>query len=82
MRRVIGSFAALAVLLSATAAFAQDDVKTKFYNFDDMLIDGQLKTPDLQRADARDKAKFARLLKLKKSFMPKVRETAEAQSLQ
>ncbi|MEZ4461259.1 MAG: hypothetical protein R3E66_16380 [bacterium] len=44
MRRVIGSFAALAVLLSATAAFAQDDVKTKFYNFDDMLIDGQLKT--------------------------------------
>lgn len=81
-QRVLGTFAALAVIMSATSAFAQDDVKEKFYNFENMLIDGQLKAPDLQRADARDKAKFQRLLKLKKSFMPKVRETAQAQSLQ
>lgn len=82
MKRVLGIVVGLAVVASASSAFAQDDTKTKFYNFDDMLIDGQLKTPDLQRADARDKAKFNRLLKLKKSFMPKVRETAEAKSLQ
>jgi hypothetical protein len=80
LRRILGTFTVMALLLSAGSALAQE--KTKFYNFDDMLIDGQLKTPDLQRADARDKAKFARLLKLKKSFMPKVRETAEAKSLQ
>ncbi len=82
LKRTLGTFTVMALLLSAGSAFAQDATKTKFYNFDDMLIDGQLKTPDLQRADARDKAKFARLLKLKKSFMPKVRETAEAKSLQ
>lgn len=82
MKRAFAVLVGLAVVASAATAFAQDEPKTKFYNFDDMLIDGQLKTPDLQRADARDKAKFNRLLKLKKSFMPKVRETAEAQSLQ
>lgn len=69
-------------MVFSASAFAQEDTKSKFYNFDDMLIDGQLKTPDLLKTQAREKAKFKRLLSLKKSFLPKIRETAEEQALQ
>lgn len=74
---ILGSF-----IVTASPAMAQDDTRSKFYNFDDMLIDGQLKTPDLMKAEAREKAQFKRLLNLKKSFIPKVRETAEESALQ
>lgn len=84
MRRLVGVVSVAAMVMLSSLAFAQDEgeTRTKFYNFDDMLIDGQLKTPDLLRQGARDKAKFKRLLELKKSFLPKVRETAEERSLQ
>ena len=81
MRRVLGIIIASAVLMTAGNAFAQD-TKTKFYNFDDMLIDGQLKVPPGMTTKAREKASFRRLLSLKKSFLPKVRETAEESALQ
>lgn len=51
--------------------------KTKFYDFDDMLIDGQVKKPQALYIDHRQKVKFERLLKLKKSFLPKLKETAK-----
>ncbi|QED27299.1 hypothetical protein FRD01_08590 [Microvenator marinus] len=72
----------LGSLMIAGTAMAQEEPKSKFYDFDDMLIDGQLKTPDLMKAEAREKAQFKRLLSLKKSFIPKVRETAEEGALQ
>ena len=58
-----------------------DDSKTKFYNFDDLLIDGQYKKPQVLYTDARQKVKFERLLKLKKDFLPKLKETAKDFSL-
>ncbi len=82
MRRFIGLIVVTAIMMTASVAFAQDDTKTKFYNFDDMLIDGQIKVPDAMKTEAREKAKFKRLLSLKKSFLPKVRETAEESALQ
>lgn len=82
MRRVIGFIAVAAVMLTASTALGQDNTKTKFYNFDDMLIDGEIKVPDAMKNEAREKAKFKRLLSLKKSFLPKVRETAEESALQ
>ncbi len=82
MRKAIGFIAFAAVLSVSSLAFAQDQPKTKFYDFSDMLIDGQLKTPDLMKSDAREKAKFQRLLSLKKSFLPKIRETSEEKALQ
>ena len=83
MRRLGGVVTVAAIMLMSASVFAQDgETRTKFYNFDDMLIDGQLKTPDLLRQGARDKAKFNRLLELKKSFLPKIRETAEERTLQ
>lgn len=82
MRRIVG-LVVFAVLMTASAsAFAQDETKTKFYDFDDMLIDGQLKSPDILKTKAREKARFKRLLSLKKSFLPKLRDTAEEQALQ
>ena len=79
---------AAAALALPMAAHAQDappagggDVKTKFYNFDDLLIDGQYKKPQVLYTDARQKVKFERLLKLKKDFLPKLRGTAKDATL-
>ena len=55
--------------------------KTKFYNFDDLLIDGQYKKPQVLYTDARQKVKFERLLKLKKDFLPKLKATAKDATL-
>ncbi len=49
--------------------------KTKFYNFDDLLINGEYKKPQVLYTDARQKVKFERLLKLKKDFLTKLKKT-------
>jgi len=58
-----------------------EGTKTKFYNFDDLLIDGKVRKPKVLWVDARQKVKFQRLLKLKKDFMPKLRDTKKDMSL-
>ena len=55
--------------------------KTKFYNFDDLLINGEYKKPKSLYIDAKQKAKFERLLKLKKDFLPQLKNTAKDPSL-
>jgi hypothetical protein len=57
------------------------NVKTKFYNFDDLLIEGEYKKPQVLYTDARQKVQFERLLKLKKDFLPKLKETTKDPSL-
>jgi len=51
--------------------------KSKFYDFNEQLIDGERKKPTTLFTDARQKVKFDRLLKLKKSFLPKLFQTAK-----
>lgn len=51
--------------------------KSKFYDFSDQIIDGQIKKPTTLYTDARNKVKFDRLLKLKKSFMKDLFDTAK-----
>ena len=46
--------------------------KTKFYDFREQIIDGEIKRPTVIYSNAREKVKFERLLKLKKSFMPEL----------
>lgn len=58
-----------------------DPVKTKFYDFNDMLIEGAYKKPQVLYTDARQKAKFERLLKLKRDFLPQLRSTAKDATL-
>ena len=60
---------------------AQASPKTKFYDFDDLLINGEYKKPQIMYTDTQTKVKFERLLKLKKDFIQKLRETKRDTSL-
>ena len=51
--------------------------KAKFYNFRDQIIDGEIKRPTTLYTNAREKVKFEQLLKLKKSFMVNLLDTAK-----
>ena len=55
--------------------------KTKFYNFDDLLINGQYRKPQILYTDSRQKVRFERLLKLKKDFLPNLKKTEKDPSL-
>ena len=55
--------------------------KVKFYNFDDLLINGEYKKPQVLYTDSRQKVRFEKLLKLKKSFLPKLKSTEKDPSL-
>ena len=65
----------------AMAKPKKNTIMTKFYNFDDLLINGQYKKPQILYTDARQKVKFERLLKLKKDFLPKLKSTEKDPSL-
>ena len=71
------AFIFLVVLIfSYGLSYAQEkNTKTKFYNFDDLLINGEYKKPQVLYTDARQKVRFERLLKLKKDFLPKLKQT-------
>jgi hypothetical protein len=51
--------------------------RAKFYDFNEQLIDGEIKKPTTLYTDARDKVRFDRLLRLKKSFLPELFDTAK-----
>ncbi|HNZ03314.1 MAG TPA: hypothetical protein PLY68_02655 [Myxococcota bacterium] len=73
-------FAMVAVVMMAgvpAAALAEGPVKSKFYDFSDQLIDGDIKKPTTLFTDARAKVKFDRLLRLKKSFIEPMLDTAK-----
>ena len=63
-------------MLSARCAIAKSPVRAKFYDFSEQLIDGQVRKPHALYTDVRQAAKFKRLLRLKKSFMKKLFDTA------
>ena len=49
--------------------------------FDDLLINGEYKKPQVLYTDARQKVRFERLLKLKRDFLPKLKSTEKDPSL-
>ncbi len=63
-----GTILAAAALMAGAAFAAGNDQKAKFYDFSDQLIDGDVKKPPTIVMEARTRAKFEKLLKLKKSF--------------
>jgi hypothetical protein len=60
---------------------AEASPKTKFYDFDDLLINGEYKKPQIMYNDTQAKVKFERLLKLKKDFLKKLQESKRDTSL-
>ena len=57
------------VFASRYDVMAAPPTKSKFYDFNEQLIDGEIKKPTALYTDSRQKVKFDRLLKLKKSFI-------------
>ena len=72
----IGTMFLTFALLLADGVSAKDSPRSKFYDFSDQLIDGQIKKPTTLYVDSRERVKFERLLKLKKSFLNKLFKTA------
>jgi dephospho-CoA kinase len=68
------------LFLMATAALA-NDTKTKFYDFEDLLINGEYKKPQVLYIDADYQVRFERLLKLKKNLLIRLRESKRDHSL-
>jgi len=65
------------LILVATSLQAKPPTKSKFYNFSDQVIDGALKRPTATFMTARERARFDRLLSLKKSFLPRLFQTSK-----
>jgi hypothetical protein len=64
---ITASFAIGSLGLS-TASAAQP--KSKFYDFSDQLIDGEIRKPTTLYSNVRQQAKFSRMLRLKKELLP------------
>ena len=58
------------VLLDAKAEPPKSN--SKFYDFNEQVIDGEIRRPTAIFTNSRDRARFNRLLRLKKSFLPRL----------
>ena len=76
MRRFLSILVLFAVVSIVLPAIAKSP-RAKFYDFSEQLIDGEIKKPTTLYTDAREAVKFNRLLRLKKSFLPKLFMTAK-----
>jgi len=58
-------------ILFSSMAFAKppSEKRSKFYDFNEQLINGEIKKPTALYTSAREKVRFDRLLSLKKSFL-------------
>jgi hypothetical protein len=87
MTRVFSRSAVVAVMLFATAAFAQgkkDDKsgapaggKTKVYDFSADTIEGDLVKPDGSMIDVRKFTDFSSLIRIRKDFIAEILKSAE-----
>ena len=76
MKYFISFIVFIFIFLNVSSIVAKEP-KSKFYDFNEQLIDGEIKKPTTLYTHARDKVKFDRLLNLKKSFLPKLFQTAK-----
>jgi hypothetical protein len=60
---------------SVASANPPNTGRSKFYDFNDQLINGEIRKPTTLYTNARERARFGRLLRLKKSFLPRLFET-------
>ncbi len=72
----VAIFIALFVMLG-NEALAQTKPKSKFYDFGEQVIDGEIKKPTALFTDSKKKVQFDRLLKLKKTFIPDLMKTSK-----
>ena len=77
MKKVVAAIVVLGFVGMSGQALAQGKQKSKFYDFSDQLIDGEIKKPTALYTDARTQVKFDRLLSLKKSFLKALLQTSK-----
>jgi hypothetical protein len=80
MRRALMMLVVASGFLAAPA-LAQTSPKAKFYEFPTLTIDGTIKQPTAQYHSARDRVKFDRLAKLKKSMLGELQSSGSDISL-
>ena len=63
-----------------TSAYADTPTgeRSRFYDFGDQVIDGEIKQPTVLYSSSREAARFGRLLQLKKSFLSRLYSTSSA----
>jgi len=72
----------MGLVFFAMPALASEQVKeSQFYDFGEQVIDGQIKTPGVTVVDQKQRVKFDRLLKLKKSFITELTESGKDSAL-
>jgi len=77
MKYVVSFIVFIILILNITSIVIAKQPKSKFYDFNDQIIDGEIKKPTTLYTDSRERVKFDRLMKLKKSFLPKLFDTAK-----
>jgi len=79
MKKLLPFF--LILLISGPIFAKSKKANTKFYDFSDQLIDGSIKKPSTIWMESRTRAKFEKLLSLKKSFYRELLLTAKESHL-
>ena len=69
--------AASLYLCMVSQSLGKPPTKSKFYDFSEQLINGEVRKPQTFYANVRDKVRFERLLSLKKSFLRPMFETSK-----
>jgi hypothetical protein len=83
MKNVLATLVVGALVFVGTSAMAQDEeVQTRFYDFNDMLIDGELQRPEGAMMSERESARFESLLDLDQSFVEEIEKGAEESALE
>jgi hypothetical protein len=67
----------LCLFISGAALASPPKQKSKFYDFGEQVIDGEIKTPTALFTEGKKRVEFERLLNLKKSFLPNLLETSK-----
>ena len=80
MKKVVALFAVLFFLVPTLVA-AQHQEQEQFIKFGEQIIDGQIKKPAEIYRPPVQRAKFDRLLSLKRSFIDDLKETGKDSSL-
>ena len=71
----------LFTLLTLCGNVLAGEPKTNFCDFEDLVINGEYKKPQVLYIDSDSQVRFERLLKLKKNLLVKLRETKTDNSL-
>lgn len=88
MQRWSATLITIAILFVSANAFAQsaaskksaasaDSKKTTSINFEDELVEGEVKKPELLYLLQKKQFNFKRLIKLRENFLPEMNRTAE-----